>query len=49
MEGLVGYMALSLAVGVYGIILVLAPIIIISRLGKIVKELQELNQKMSKN
>ena len=49
MEGLVGYMALSLAIGVYGIILLLAPIIIISRLGKIVKELEKLNQKMSKS
>jgi len=50
MEGLVGgYMVLSLAISVYGIILLLAPIIIISRLGKILKELKELNQKMSKS
>ncbi|MDO9463745.1 MAG: hypothetical protein Q7J67_00345 [bacterium] len=49
MEGIMGYMVLSLAIGVYGIILFLAPIIIISRLGNIVKELKELNQKMSKS
>lgn len=50
MEGLVGgYVVLSLAIGVYGIILFFAPIWIICRLGRIVKELEKLNQKMSKN
>ena len=43
-----GYAIFSLAIFVYVVVIFLFPLIVISKLGKIVKELKELNQKASK-
>ena len=43
MEGFIGgYMILSFALLIYGVVIFLFPLIVISKLGKIVKQLEDL-------